>query len=59
MEKRVAELRQRMIDVGVRAHQDPSSAYWRQRFVAIRERWQEMRDACRGNLAGATPLVSC
>ena len=59
METRVAELRQRMIDVGVRAHQDPSSAYWRQRFVAIRERWQEMRDACRANLAGTDPVFSC
>ena len=59
LEKQVTDLRQQMIELGVRAHQNPSSAYWRHRFVAIRERWQEMRQAYRAgipaDLAGSMP----
>jgi hypothetical protein len=33
-----------MIAVGIRSHQDPSSAYWRQRYVALRARWRDLKE---------------
>lgn len=45
--ERLAELRRDMITVGIRAQRDPASAYWRDRYVAIRERWLDLRDSTR------------
>lgn len=39
----LAEVRERMIAVGIRSHQDPASDYWRQRYVALRARWRALK----------------
>ena len=45
--ERLAELRRDMITVGIKAQRNPSSAYWRDRYVAIRERWLDLRESSR------------
>ena len=40
----LADVRERMIAVGIRSHQDPTSAYWRQRYVALRARWRDLKE---------------
>jgi hypothetical protein len=45
--ERLAELRRDMIEIGIKAQRNPSSAYWRDRYVAVRERWLDLRDASR------------
>ena len=40
----LADVRERMIAVGIRSHQDPASAYWRQRYVALRSRWRDLKE---------------
>lgn len=37
------DLREEMIQVGIRSHQDPMSKYWRDRYVALRSRWRELK----------------
>jgi hypothetical protein len=39
----LADVREQMIAVGIRSHQDPTSAYWRQRYVALRSRWRALK----------------
>ncbi len=39
----LADIRERMIAVGIRSHQDPASDYWRQRYVALRSRWRALK----------------
>jgi hypothetical protein len=34
-----------MIDVGIRANQQPDSAYWRARYEAAIARWQKLKQA--------------
>ena len=45
--ERLASLRRDMIAVGIKAQRHPESSYWRDRYVAIRERWLDLRDASR------------
>lgn len=44
---RLASLRRDMIAVGIKAQRHPDSAYWRDRYVAIRERWFDLRESSR------------
>jgi hypothetical protein len=45
--ERLAELRRDMIAIGIKAQRNPSSAYWRDRYVAIRERWLDLKNSAR------------
>ena len=45
--ERLGELRREMIAIGIKAQRNPSSSYWRDRYVAIRERWLDLRDSSR------------
>lgn len=45
--ERLAELRRDMIAIGIKAQRNPSSTYWRDRYVAIRERWLDLRESSR------------
>ena len=45
--EQLAALRRDMIQVGIKSQRDPQSRYWRDRYVAIRERWLDLRDSSR------------
>jgi hypothetical protein len=41
--EQVEAARAYMLEVGVRSDQNPTSAYWRDRYVAARARWQKLK----------------
>jgi hypothetical protein len=43
--EQIAAARAYMLDVGRRSNMDPSSTYWRDRYVAARDRWQKLKRA--------------
>jgi hypothetical protein len=45
LKRQVAAARAYMIDVGIRANQQPDSAYWRARYEAAIARWQKLKQA--------------
>lgn len=48
----LADLREDMIAAGIRCHQDPTSDYWRSRYVAIRSRWRALKAQIDRDLRG-------